>query len=276
MTSNSPISRFENFARLLIEGSVDRLLRQPGPLSEVVSGLVEAAEQSQRDNLTSNQYTVKVHPDTLDELSRQSTDLPALTEGILARYGQQNQLVFAGDLKVEFEVDPSIEKGRAIVSAQREAAEDEATAVLALVSAEDDAHRRSGAGRKKVSTAPLKMTEAYLIVNGRRHVALDKAVNSIGRSLENDIVLEDPGVSRTHAQIRWRNGRFEIFDVGSRSGTLLNGRPLTRSALKSGDVITLGAAAVIYGEEDSGQDQGESGKGRSLDITQELSPDDLS
>jgi len=71
MSSNSPISRFENFARYLIEGSFDRLLRQPGPLSELAGRIAGAAEMSQRDGFTANHYSVRMHPDSLAEVGRQ-------------------------------------------------------------------------------------------------------------------------------------------------------------------------------------------------------------
>jgi hypothetical protein len=274
MTSNSPLSRFENFARYLIEGSFDRLLRQPGPVSEVAGQLAKAAERSRRNGLAANRYAVKVHPSTLEEFGRQSTDAAALMEGMLAQYGQQNQLVFAGELRVEFEADPSIGQSQVLVITHRDDVEGEPTAVLDRVTSRAAEAEGNESADKEAPTASLDMTEAYLIINGRRHVVLDRAVNSIGRSLENDIVLEDPGVSRSHAQIRWRNGRFEIFDLGSRAGMLINGQPLSRGTLKSGDVITLGSAAIIYGEDDRGRDGVGTGQKASVDITQELSADD--
>ncbi len=275
MSSNSPISRFENFARYLIEGSFDRLLREPGPLSEVAGQLAAAAEKSLRSGLVANHYVIKVHPSMLDELGQQTPDVASLMEGMLARFAEQNNLVFSGDLKVELLADPSLDAEKAVVIAEREDEEDEPTAVMRPLVAQSGARQSEKSARKKAATAPLALTEAYLIINGRRHVALDKAINAIGRSLDNDIVLEDPGVSRAHAQIRWRSGQFEIFDLGSRAGVLINGRPVARGILKSGDVITMGSAALIYGEEDRGQDGSKADRRTPPDITQELSTDDL-
>jgi pSer/pThr/pTyr-binding forkhead associated (FHA) protein len=128
--------------------------------------------------------------------------------------------------------------------------------------------------RRKTVTAPLEMLDAYLIVGGRRHVAVDRPVNTIGRSLENDIVLEDPGVSRRHAQIRWRNGRFVLLDLGSRAGTLVNDRPISEHELTSGDIITLGGAQVIYGEEGAIAQPKATGQVMGDDITRELTRDE--
>jgi pSer/pThr/pTyr-binding forkhead associated (FHA) protein len=176
------------------------------------------------------------------------------------RLGEQNRLIFAGAVQVEFLADPAIAVGDAVIITRRNKLQDEPTAAL---------------NRLKGSTAPLRMADAYLIINGRRHVVLEKAVNTIGRSLENDVVIEDQGVSRRHAQIRWRNGRFEIFDLGSRAGIVLNRRRISRAELKSGDVIALGSAALIFGQEESNEPGGDPETNRLTEVTQELSADDL-
>ena len=52
---------------------------------------------------------------------------------------------------------------------------------------------------------------AFLIVNGMQIFPLERAVTNIGRRATNDLVIDDPRVSRRHAQIRASRGRFEIF-----------------------------------------------------------------
>lgn len=90
---------------------------------------------------------------------------------------------------------------------------------------------------------------AFLIVEGDRHVALDRPILNIGRRLENQLVLEGAHISRTHAQLRAREGRFVLFDLGSTAGTAVNGRPVRQHILRPGDVITIGATRLVYGED---------------------------
>jgi len=258
MTSNSPFSRFENFARDLVEGSLDRLLGQSRILAEISSGLSKAAADGEPNEPSANHYVVRVHPETLSELKKEMPDVHSGLEEMLARRGERDRLLFAGELQVELTADSSLGAGEFTISASRTVVMDEPTAVLY---------------RKKGATAPLRMLDAYLIIDGRRHFVIDKAVTSIGRSLDNDVVLEDSGVSRAHAQIRWRNGRFVIFDLASRSGTQVNGRRSSESELKSGDVITMGAAALIYGEEERSTDTGGEPGEHAAEVTQELSSD---
>jgi pSer/pThr/pTyr-binding forkhead associated (FHA) protein len=99
----------------------------------------------------------------------------------------------------------------------------------------------------KVFTA-LKLQDAFLIVEGKRHISLNRPLLRIGRHIDNDIVIEDPAVSRRHAQIRFRYDRFIIQDLGSQAGIRVNGKQVTEHVLRDGDVITLSGAALIYGD----------------------------
>jgi predicted component of type VI protein secretion system len=64
----------------------------------------------------------------------------------------------------------------------------------------------------------------------------------IGRGRDNDVVLADPekGVSRTHAELRFENGRYVIVDLQSQNGTWINGRRVDRSEVPVGAEITIG------------------------------------
>lgn len=69
----------------------------------------------------------------------------------------------------------------------------------------------------------------------------------LGRSRKCQILLEEDGVSREHAQLRRdRNGQFVIEDLGSTNGTLLNGRTLVRpTPVADGDKIQIGGAVIL-------------------------------
>jgi pSer/pThr/pTyr-binding forkhead associated (FHA) protein len=67
---------------------------------------------------------------------------------------------------------------------------------------------------------------------------------SIGRGEKCRLMLDDPEISRLHATIHHRDGGFTIKDSGSVNGTHLNGERIIEEALKSGDLIELGHAAI--------------------------------
>lgn len=90
---------------------------------------------------------------------------------------------------------------------------------------------------------------AFLIVNGVRIFPLDQAVVNIGRHPDNHLVLDDPRVSRQHAQLRAVRGHYLIFDLGSAGGTLVNNVRVRQATLSSGDVISLAGVPLVYGED---------------------------
>jgi hypothetical protein len=62
----------------------------------------------------------------------------------------------------------------------------------------------------------------------------------IGRHLDCDVVLSDIAISRRHAQLRFRDGRWILQDLDSTNGTTVNGERVGRSELRAGDVISIG------------------------------------
>ena len=68
-------------------------------------------------------------------------------------------------------------------------------------------------------------------------------VTTIGRGAGADVRLEDPSVSRLHAEIVRRGPYYYVADLGlSRNGTRVNGRPVARRVLEDGDVLSFGSA----------------------------------
>lgn len=62
----------------------------------------------------------------------------------------------------------------------------------------------------------------------------------VGRSRENDVVLENLSISRHHVQIRYHEGQYVLFDMNSSNGTFLNGTRVTRRELMHGDKVSIG------------------------------------
>jgi hypothetical protein len=74
-------------------------------------------------------------------------------------------------------------------------------------------------------------------------IPLRNEVTTVGRGLGVDVLLEDPSVSRLHAEIVRRGRYLYVADLGlSRNGTRVNGRPVARRVLDDGDVLSFGSA----------------------------------
>lgn len=90
---------------------------------------------------------------------------------------------------------------------------------------------------------------AFLIIEGVKVHSLTESVVNIGRRLENQLVIDDPRVSRNHAQLRAIKGRFVLFDLNSTGGTFVNGQRTSQTVLYPGDVISLAGVALIFGQD---------------------------
>ncbi len=90
---------------------------------------------------------------------------------------------------------------------------------------------------------------AFLILDGTRIIPLNRSVINIGRRLNNHIVIDDPRVSRAHAQLRIVKERFFLFDLNSSGGTFVNGKRVEQSVLYPGDVISLAGVTLIFGQD---------------------------
>jgi len=93
---------------------------------------------------------------------------------------------------------------------------------------------------------------AFLIVSGKRHFPLAKRRVGIGRRLDNDLVLDDPHISREHAELIAVKGFYLLRDLNSKAGTRVNKKLVKEHRLEPGDVIHFASIEIIYGEDTLG------------------------
>ncbi|MGB0679671.1 MAG: FHA domain-containing protein, partial [Polyangiales bacterium] len=74
---------------------------------------------------------------------------------------------------------------------------------------------------------------------GKRHVLHEEAI-TLGRGSENNIVLENDSVSRSHARIEKRKQHWYVIDLDSTNGTFVNDVPISEHRLRRGDQVKIG------------------------------------
>jgi predicted component of type VI protein secretion system len=78
---------------------------------------------------------------------------------------------------------------------------------------------------------------------------LEKPEMFIGRDLSNDVVINDPEISRRHSRLFIQNGGYAVEDMGSTNGTSVNGQRLVApQLLHPGDVLTFGERVTLLYE----------------------------
>ncbi len=68
--------------------------------------------------------------------------------------------------------------------------------------------------------------------------------NTIGRDPTCQVIVTDESVSRVHANVRREEQGCIVYDMGSRTGTLVQGETLSGQQLSSGDIITMGRSEL--------------------------------
>jgi hypothetical protein len=78
------------------------------------------------------------------------------------------------------------------------------------------------------------------------HFLLESEETTVGRSPDCDVFLDDVTVSRRHALVVLRDGRFFIEDRGSLNGTFLNRRRIESGPLEDGDELQIGKYRLTF------------------------------
>jgi hypothetical protein len=231
---NDALARLEARMESLVEGTLARLFAGRVHPRDVALQLARALEDSGARGTPATLYIVRLSPADAEALLRARPDLPRLLANELLSLARDAQLTLAQAPEVIFQPDPRQTPHSLLVTA--------------------DPHPSSGDTQTITPIQPVQAAAvplAFLILEGERTVMLTQPVISLGRRFDNTIIFDDPRVSRAHAQLRLRFGRYVLYDLGSRGGTFVNGQRVEEVVLRPGDVISLGGVPVIYGEDDS-------------------------
>ncbi len=156
-------------------------------------------------------------------LMEEDDDLAIGEFGIATRIVQPRRMKEAGEPEVEPAARPSATKIFAPPPS--------ATAAVSP----DDAHRLGLAHEPR----------AVLVLGSKRHEIGDRAL-VLGRSRGCDIPLDDPNVSRRHAEVKAEDGTYWIVDLDSTNGTEVNGKRIDRARLNHDDRIVLGTTELTF------------------------------
>ncbi|MEK7791279.1 MAG: FHA domain-containing protein [Deltaproteobacteria bacterium] len=99
-----------------------------------------------------------------------------------------------------------------------------------------------------ISSPELYEAQLEVLAGGLREkqIALTSETLHFGRALDNDIVLDDPMVSRYHAHLTCEEGRFYLIDLNTPNGTSINKKKILNQRLQHGDVIQIGNSVFRF------------------------------
>lgn len=204
--------------------------------SQLVEALQNSLEQGNDGSLIApSVYTIYISPDNLEIWKSQHEFIDSLA-AILQNAALENGVKFEHPPIINLSSDPNLMPDEISVNTILSKPHHGHTAIISLKP------------EPKSEPTDPRPNNAFLIVNGETH-PLRQVVINIGRKLDNHFSIDDPRVSRSHAQLRAARGHYVLFDLDSTGGTYVNGVRITQQVLKPGDVISLAGVAIIYGED---------------------------
>lgn len=235
----SALARFESFMENMVEGSVARLFRSPVQPAEIAKRLERAMETQQtisvRRVIVPNFYRAFLNPQDFAAFNPIRADMEHEMATYLADLAQERGFAMLEHPRVELSADAAVPRHSIQVVAETQSAPQNGDTHTQII---------------QPAAAPAQPRTRLLLntATGKHVIPLESTQLTIGRGLNNDIILEDTRVSRHHAQLRYRQRRFWISDLGSTNGTFVNGEQIEEKALRDGDLISLGGLELTYKE----------------------------
>jgi pSer/pThr/pTyr-binding forkhead associated (FHA) protein len=236
----------------LVEGTFSRAFRSEVRPVEIARKLAREMEEHKSLSVSRtyvpNEYRVFLSPRDRERFADYEGALADELAGYLLEHARRERLALLSRPVVEFETDERLGLGEfGIQTRVAQPPEEEARPQAPAEHGRTMVY--SAAGRVAApleERARARAETALLLLDGKRMV-IGAAGVTIGRSRQCDIVIDDPNVSREHAEIRPRGGSWVLTDLGSTNGSSLNGRRVSGAeVIRPGDEIELGTVAVTF------------------------------
>ena len=231
------LQRFEQRLEQAISGVFARTFRSAVQPVEIAAALQRELDNkaqilSRQRRLVPNSFHVELSASDLERLMPYDSALAAELAEQVQEHADLQSYVFPGPVKISFELAEDLSTGRFRVLSRAEAAV-------------EGSARRTGRER----------TRAVLDVNGTQHPLLPPGL-VVGRGSEADLRINDPGVSRQHAEflVSTQQGagippgqgelHIEVHDMGSTNGITVDGQKVTRAVLRDGSRVQVGHTSM--------------------------------
>ncbi|MHB8693718.1 MAG: FhaA domain-containing protein [Solirubrobacteraceae bacterium] len=243
----------------LVEGTFSRAFKSEVRPVEIARKLAREMEEHKSYSVSRtyvpNEYRVFLSPRDHERFADYEGALAAELAGYLLEHARQERLSLLSRPVITFETDRRLRLGEFGIQT-RTVQPEQPIAPEQDEGFDEPAPEESGrtmiysnAGRVAEpleERARSRKQTALLLLDGRRLIVGPTGV-TLGRSRSCDVVLDDPNISREHAEIRPRGGSWVLTDLGSTNGVSLNGRRIDRpEVIRPGDEIELGTSSITF------------------------------
>jgi hypothetical protein len=231
----------------LVEGAFSRAFKSQVQPVEIAHKLAKEMEEHKTVSISRtyvpNHYRVFLSPQDREQFSSWEDALRKELSDYLLEHARSEGLALTSRPQVELETDDRLSLGEFGIQAQ-------------LVQAHDDEELPPSQGEfgntmvysadREARPLAQALGGKAVIVGGGKKMVLGGESMLIGRSRECDVRVDDPNVSRKHAELRRDEGEWSVWDLGSTNGIKVNGRKVESARLAPGDEITLGLTRLTF------------------------------
>jgi len=249
----------ENTIARLVEGSFGRAFRSEVRPMELARKLAREMDAHRTVSVSRvyapNEYVVWLSPEDRERYEGVEGEVIEELCAYLLEHARRESLILAGGVNVSFATDERLSLGEFGIQAKlvRTDGHSEAGPAAPPGGHGEDEHGKtmiystSARVRGPVEEAKRARPERALLAIGTRRLLLPPGGGVIGRSRDCDIVLDDSGISRRHAEIRPTGDGWEIEDLGSTNGVVVNGLKVRgREPLHGGERIEFGSTDAVF------------------------------
>jgi hypothetical protein len=173
-----------------------------------------------------NEFTVSLGEHDHARLDVYREALSGELADMVREHAEEQSYAFIGPVTVEFGRDEELPTGRFEVRS---------AAVAGATARADD-------------TLSVGGTDLPWVEVGSTTYALSRPTTRIGRGSEADLRIDDPGISRRHAELRRSGGDVTVVDLGSTNGVVVDGERVEQARLRDGSRVVMGSTTLVFHE----------------------------
>ncbi|HEU4672229.1 MAG TPA: DUF3662 and FHA domain-containing protein [Candidatus Limnocylindrales bacterium] len=252
------LSTIERLLERIFERPAARIFRsriQPIQLQRRIERAMETERLSGADRtLVPNAFTVRLSPADLEPLEGVAASLVAELADAALAFARRHAYTVLDRPRVDLVSDPAVDPGEIRVAAGWvDRAGRHGDEALRADRATVDRDADMGGGRPDdtmvfrppAPAAPRAVLREVSPDGRERRLAIEAGVLTLGRAMDNGLVVQDARVSRHHARLQVRQGRLVLTDLHSTNGTRVNGVRVGEVALGEGDRIQIGDTTLV-------------------------------
>jgi hypothetical protein len=257
------LKHIEKRMESLVEGVFGRAFRRQIHPVEIAKGLTKQMDEGRMVSISRtyapNDFTVHLSKEDTESIRAYQASLKDELIQYASTHAENKNYHLMTPPRIRFETEDTLRFGEFGVTAKltggdgpREKGAPQDTSGQTRIFRTEE----SAGGEMDQGTATISADEARrhglareiveVVLGDEKHQLDGRGPWSVGRSQENDIVVNDPNVSRRHARISRADNGFVVEDLGSTNGTMLDGAPIDRERIEGGDELTFGQSTARF------------------------------